>query len=330
MWPIIVGIALLLIIIAVVVLAKVGKGRDEQLALGDEKALSLRRELDHGEWKLTKRWLERSRTNQDERGFLLTALSREAALDTLDAWVSSEPESPEAVLLRGKARLDWAWEARSAAVAEDVSEAAFETFFERLELARRDLESAAQRLPDDAAPHAELLIAARGLQWDGADTREMFARAIERDPLNFRAHEQLLTACCEKWGGSHDEMFSVAREASEKAPEGHPLHMLVVQAHIERWLYFEMADDPGGAAAYLQQPDVDEATRRAYGQSLGSPRSGKSKSNIFARHIAAYWFWLKRDQTRLARELRAIGNAIDEAYWGYGTLELRAARKFAA
>lgn len=314
MWIYVVG-AVVLLIAAIFFF---GRQIDASYALGDPVATRLRKQILEGEWEKVAPVLEATRSDPDLRTYYVMTLTPNSTLETLDEWCKKRPDSPEAFLFRGNARIRWAWDARGFAAAADTSEKKFERFFQRLELAREDLERAGRLLPDDSIVWSSMLHIARGLQWRLEDVRQLFREATRCDPRSMSAHRHYLLACTKKWGGSHELMFQVAREASANAPEGDLLHLLILLAHSERWLRFDMDGDPAGAEAYLKRADVREEVVRAYEASLGSPHHKPRRETIFARHDAAYWFWLVRDKARLAREIELIGDRIDPWEWCYG------------
>lgn len=309
--------ALAVVLVLVILAIMSGRKIDAEYALGDPEATKLRKQLTWSQWDKVAPVLEATRSSPDLRNFYVQTLTPDPALSTFDEWCEERPNSPEAFLFRGHARIHWAWEARGTASADATSPRQFKEFFRRLDFARQDLERATNMLPTDSVGWCSMLIVARAQQWPLEDERRIFEQAIRCDPLSCSAHRLYLVACTEKWGGSHELMFQVARDASAKAPEGHLLHLLVLNAHTERWLQFDMDGDNADAQSYLQRSDVRDEVQRAYDASLGSPLHEPRKETLFARHDAAYWFWIIRDKVRLAREIDLIGDQINPAEWSF-------------
>ena len=72
---------------------------------------------------------------------------------------------------------------------------------------------------------------------DGRRQRDEFlaatGEAVKRDPYNFDAHLSAVSFLCEKWYGSHEEMFAAARAPATSAPTGSSVAMLPLIAHFE-------------------------------------------------------------------------------------------------
>lgn len=82
-----------------------------------------------------------------------------------DAWVDASPNCSEAWLLRGAHGIQWAWEARSGASAQNVAEEAWPIFFERLKGAWSDLNHAIELNPADPTPFGQLIPCAMACNW---------------------------------------------------------------------------------------------------------------------------------------------------------------------
>lgn len=169
-----------------------------------------------------------------EREVMLVAI---AALPdrppALDHWVTMTGGDPLALLVRGAHTISWAWEARSARRAQQVSSEQFEVFWERLRLAESDLYAVTNAMPKDPLSWGQLLISGRGLQVPRTELALRLNEAVRRGPDLYFAHEQYLQGICEKWSGSHKEMFEYARHAMAQGGPNSALCGLVAIAHLE-------------------------------------------------------------------------------------------------
>jgi hypothetical protein len=130
-------------------------------------------------------------------------------------------------------------------------------FLRRLESARKDVEHAILLNPSDPVPHSEMLTIARGMQLEKGLVLEHLEHARRLSPELWEPHVRTLFFLCEKWQGSHEEMFEFARSTSNSAVDGSGLHALIACAHIERWLYFDAFEgNRAEADQYWQQPNV--------------------------------------------------------------------------
>ncbi|MEK8144530.1 hypothetical protein NKH18_30950 [Streptomyces sp. M10(2022)] len=166
-----------------------------------------------------------------------------------------------------------AWKIRTGARAEDVEQDQFQAFFALLDDAVPVIRAAAELNPGPR-PWRIALTHARGSR----APRDVFdayrAEADARDPHHFGCHEQALQYLCDKWYGSHEEMFAYAEDAAETAPPGSMLHALPLQAVVEYQLL--SGDEPAAPDPYA--PRIEAALTRALelsGTYARGPRSGR-------------------------------------------------------
>lgn len=147
----------------------------------------------------------------------------------LEPWARERPDSSALPLVRGVNGVIWAWQARGG----DWEPKNYLEFQKRLREADADLERAAEMRPTDAVPWVWMITAAKGLELPREEIARRFKEAVRRDPNIAAAYRGMLSALCAKWGGSHEEMFRFAREASRKAPQGSTIHAMIAEAHLE-------------------------------------------------------------------------------------------------
>jgi hypothetical protein len=287
--------------------------------LGGQQAKQIRSDLKRGDVSSLQALLQETRGQDwDAHTFYCDVLARSAPDHLLQSWCEQAADQALPFLVRGRASIERAWDARGGGSAGQVTDESLRRFKSLLQAAERDLLQAAQADPANPAPYAFLLKVANGLSQGREQASEYFDATIQRDPENFEAHVNMLTVLCEKWQGSHDLMFDFARSRAAAASEGSDLRLLPVLAHIERWLYFSFFDEDDKAAnAYLKDSKVLEECLAAYGQSLASPNLRPRSSTVLARNIAAFWFFLAKDKRKLQAEIAQIGNAFSEHPWRY-------------
>ncbi len=248
------------------------------------------------------------------RSFYLDLLAETAPLPVLDAWCRHDPTSPDAWLLRGVRRIYWAWEARGSDRASTVSEDMWQVFFQRLHAAESDLLWAAELLPEDPEPYGQRISIAMGLGREPDEILACLRAATERDPESYCAYRKAVYALTEKWCGSHETMFELAREAARRATPDNDLALVLITAHLERWLYYRSFDqDAEGARQYLRDRDVRREVGLLYDRTMKPSRLRKSSQPAW--NIAAFWFYLTHDRHRLAFCLERIGDAFTETPW---------------
>ncbi|MBI3723213.1 hypothetical protein HY251_04555 [bacterium] len=285
-------------------------------AFYDPEARDLRAALQQGAWRPVQTFLEKTR-DWDTRGFYVDALATlKGRPPVFDTWVTAAKDSSLALLLRGRNSIAWAWEARGSGQAKTVTDPGWKLFYERLKGADEDLVRAAELDPQDPTPLAYRLITARGLDEDREEVEARFGAAKERDPENRIAHEHMHVALCEKWGGSHDDMFEFARSMSKAAREGSPVHVLLAKAHIERWFYRWAFDEDKTHMNYWQDRTVQTEIRAAFDHSVGSARYRTAKTSLFDWNYFAFCFSLMNDHERARRMFDLIGERATDWPWG--------------
>jgi hypothetical protein len=282
----------------------------------DPEARRMREAQKKDDWRTVQAFFSQLK-NPDDREFYVAKLSNwKRRLDFFDIWVKASPKCSDAWLLRGAHGIHWAWEARTGAQADYVAEEAWAIFFERLKGAWNDLSTALDLNPADPTPYGQLIPCAMGLQLEKEVVFTCLNNSVSHSLLSWQAHSATLWYLCEKWHGSHDEMFDFARSVSASAPEGSGLHALIPIAHHERWLYAIGFDqDAEFADKYYNQPEVQRQIIDAYNKSLGS-RTYKS-TKLTRDQSSFFAVGLLRSQAfkQALFELERLDNRVPEYPW---------------
>ncbi|MEV5241125.1 hypothetical protein AB0K89_18765 [Streptomyces cinnamoneus] len=228
----------------------------------------------------------------------------------LDAWLSAAPEDPDAVLVKADLCIHQAWEIRSGARAEHVSEDRFRGFFALLEDAVPVIGAAVELNPTDPVPWRVALTHARGSQ----APREVFdgywREATARSSHHFGCHASALQYLCEKWFGSHEEMFAFAEEAADQALPGSLLHALPLLAAVEYAVVASAVED-----GPLDPDRIDAAVERALGL-VSHYEAGDEEIAGVRNHLALMLARAGRWADAL-EQFRAIGVHATEFPWAY-------------
>ncbi|MDI6103726.1 hypothetical protein QLQ12_34440 [Actinoplanes sp. NEAU-A12] len=207
---------------------------DPELALTDPILRAVREQVRVGNWRAGKKAIEDADADWPVRRVRLSVLADVAEQDDmwLRAWLEAEPSDPDAALIEAMAVHGRAGTARGGASAADTSEEQFAEFHRlsasAAQLAQRAIDLAG---PADPVPFEVMLSTMFG-STRGSFER-VFAEGRRRDPHNLHLHLQALTLRCEKWYGSHEEMFTIARDVAMAAPPGHRSVLLPLTAHFE-------------------------------------------------------------------------------------------------
>lgn len=283
--------------------------------------------VERGDFAAAEKFLERHRDAAwHDRAYFVEALAARCKPSVGARW-SAARNGAVADLVRGRLLIASAWAARGSGRAESVSEADWQIFTSDLEQARTHLERAADTDVADPTALAFLIKVAIGVDPEAAEG--YFHRACERDPGHHLAHELMLLALCQKWHGSHEAMFELARDAADAAPAGSSLPMLLVTAHLEHWLYAAHFDgQPALASAFLLEHREEVA--RACADSIDHRDHRPDRLTPWRLNEAACWAYLTQDHERLARWLRRLGDVQTRVPWAYvAPRAFRAARQLA-
>jgi hypothetical protein len=281
--------------------------------LGDPAARALQGWLTQRNWPAARDFLQ-TVTDPDDLSFYIGVCADVAGVqDWIEQWIAAEPQSTLPLLVRGAHGVHWAWEARGAARADQTSEEQFREFFRRLKMAENCLDAVIERDPSDATAWSFLVTSGMGRQLDRAEVERRFAGAVARHPWHLRAHNAMLQYLCEKWYGSHEDMFAFARQAAAKAPAGSPLAGLVADAHIEYWLDLPSGDD----AKYMSQPEVIAELNAAADQSVRHPAFQRRPGWLRIHNTFAFAFVCAGDWRSAAQQFDIIGDMLTEWPWRY-------------
>jgi hypothetical protein len=286
---------------------------------GDPAAHRFRAELAAGRWQEFHDFLHAER-DWDSRDFYLSKLADiPGRPGWLEEWAQAQPDSPLPWLFRGYHSVNWAWQARGSGRANTVAEDTWPVFYARLVDADRELARAAAMDDEDPTPHVRGLQAAIGLNLGQPEKQKRFGEAVRRFRWHRTAHTIMIQATAAKWSGSNKEMFDFARWSSSEAPQGSSVHVVIPQAHLEKWLNLPRESDDGKArqAQYFRDEQVGGEIRQAAERSIRSPQYQVSRYTPSDRNIFAMCFSLMHDYDAQLEQMHLIGPLIQASPWNY-------------
>ncbi|WP_405801851.1 hypothetical protein [Streptomyces sp. NBC_01506] len=239
----------------------------------------------------------------------------------LDAWLAESPGDPDAVLVKAEHCVQQAWEIRTGARASSVSRDQFQAFFALLDDAVPVIGTAAELNPTDPVPWQVALTHARGSQAPREVFDAYWAEATARAPHHYGCHVSALQYLCEKWYGSHSEMFDFAERAAEHALPGSKLHALPLLAAVE---YDVVADgkgdgtaggDAAGDGGPIGRARIHAALKRALELSDAYPRGDPEVAGV-RNHLALMLVLAGRHEEAL-EQFRAVGAHATRYPWAY-------------
>ena len=287
---------------------------DTDLTQADFELRSVRDRAVTGDWVAAQSLMAATGHDWELRGRRLAVLSAAVGYSPqwLDAWEAAAPNDPTVAILRADALIAQAGLARGDLSAQNTTREQFRRFDRLSNLAAEAADRAVELNPLDPTPWVIMMTS---MLADGRHRHDEFVAAmnevIKRDPFNVDAHLMSVTFYCQKWYGSHDQMFAAARWPA-LAPAGSPVVLLPLLAHFEyalREFGFESRESSLAAkVAYFRRPDVkwEIDACAAKWQAAGEPRlSGRG---IMLRHWLALANYLAdRDRNGTRMLLQQIG-----------------------
>jgi tetratricopeptide (TPR) repeat protein len=149
-------------------------------------------------------------------------------LTGLDAWISHEPNSALAYLIRGQYYANTAMLARGSDFTRLIPKEHMERFEDFLHRAQSDVQRSLTLNPDIPWSYSLLLqIALSG--GDSHEVDEAFRTAVAHFPTYYEPYRLRLFYLQPKWGGSVDAMYQFVDQYAGSAPQFSPLKLLYLQ-----------------------------------------------------------------------------------------------------
>ena len=199
--------------------------------------------------------------------------------------------------------------------AETVSEDQWELYIPTLAHAQELLARAAVLAPSSGLTAAWRATAFVEASDEEKDEAELGLRMADDVPVS--GFSRLLSARTLKWGGSHDEMWRVARSYARRDLPGSLA--LIAKAHFEEWLWLAtFEEDPALAAeheTYLRRDEVVAEILATSRQVLAAPPNPDPRNALYA----ANWFGQLLSTAGRPRDarphLQRMGRHLDRSIW---------------
>jgi len=237
-----------------------------------------------------------------------------APLPALALWSHDHPGDPLVATLYGTALIGAGWAVRGSGRANSVPGAAFETFWDYLAAAEQQLECASGGWAGAPIAWRGLVIASRSLQRGVDEIMGRYEGGVRSGGAGLlELHEQTLQGLCQKWSGSHEQMFAFARAHADPS---RPLvtNALPAVAHLEAWV--EELNQGGPGTAHLRNPKV-QAEIRACASSAWLPGFPTDSGGLGAHNVFAVALFQAGDKAGAARHVHYLGGRIQSWPWVY-------------
>lgn len=219
--------------------------------------------------------------------------------------------------------IERAWHFRGGGTADTVSDDRFNNFQSLIALAEESLEEASLNSEVTGQIYALKLIVHLCLsdEFIQIDTTLGSMRELDSEralPVNLNGHVTVLNAACEKWLGSHEQMFAFARDyATKDAGHGY-MASLICYAHLQRWIYMDMFDeDAEGAAVYFDQDSVKTDLANAHHWFTDNPHPTATGFNLNADNMFAGMLSLSGQHDLARPHFEAMGKRALDFPWTY-------------
>ncbi|NMO57542.1 hypothetical protein HH310_41050 [Actinoplanes sp. TBRC 11911] len=234
---------------------------DTDLAQADLEARDARDRARAGDWAAARDLIVAAGDDWELRGRRLAVLG-DAVADSpqwLDVWEAATPDDPTVAILRASSLMDLAGRARGDRSARATSPEEFREFHRLAILAAEAADRAVALNPLDPNPWVTRMTS---MLANGRGRQEEFVaamgEAVKRDPFNCDAHIMAVTYFCEKWYGSHEQMFAAARGRPTRPPA--PRSRCCLCWRISSTRFAHSASTPGGPPWPRRPPTSAEPT----------------------------------------------------------------------
>lgn len=252
------------------------------------------------------------RSSDEERYILYKGLAdKDERPVFIDQWLSACPGSDVAARMSGFSYIATGWFARGSRTADMVTASGWQTFFIHLDMAAQDFERANQINDNCYTSYIGLITIAMGSQIGAEKLWAYFAKGSALSPNNFFLHSAMIHACAPKWGGDTNEMFSVATQGSENAPDSNAVVASLAVAHVEQWLSLGMMDEEYEHNDYFRRLSVKDDLKKIVDRIESCDAS--AYSTLEAKNVLAFCL----EQANMAVEFRELVSKVSYKFVEY-------------
>ena len=225
------------------------------------------------------------------QSLLLEAMTSIISEDNyLDKWQDHARSDKEIALFRATLLLNRAWFYRGGGRGNEVSEDAYQKMFDLLDISIEILKPLLEHpfLGQEAC--AQAINVLMGLNGNLNDITYVHVQMRANTGWHFRGELNLLLASCEKWLGSHDAMFTHARQTADTASQAPQMSALIAAAHFERHMYRKRFDENASAAKAYQENKDTLAELEFHSKHVLAVTDQDTAEHIYAHNVFAGTF----------------------------------------
>ena len=151
-----------------------------------------------------------------------------AHLAHLQRWMAAKPQSITPAIAYAGSMTNWAWQARTNAQADKVTDEGWRLFKERAAGARAALDAVAHQ-PLDGQWFGDYMTVALAQDWDNDRMKALFQKASAAFPGYFYLYEQYSNYLLPKWDGKPGEAAQFAKTSADAigGPDGDLLYFQI-------------------------------------------------------------------------------------------------------
>jgi hypothetical protein len=225
---------------------------------------------------------------------------RQAGLDRVfEALSKARPKSPLALVVKGEAYTDYAWDARGGGWANTVTPEGWQKMAERLAVAEAALTEAWKMDPEDPEAPTQMINVELGPGKGRGVMETWFKRAMAADPNNFRACSHKMYYLEPKWHGSEQAMVAFGRELLAGGNWEARLPFQLIEAH---WTLSSYGDKQG---EYFKDPEVWKDIQSVY-----EPFLKKYPDSVWDRSYYAKYACYSGHWTEAKGQFDRLGEAV--------------------
>ncbi len=216
------------------------------------------------------------------------------------------PKAALTYLLEGEFYVEYAWDGRSSKMADKVTPEQWKLFAERLATSEKLLLKGAALNPKEGRIPATMIKVVSGQGKGYPEMRQWFEKAMDADPNNYTACNNLLYFLLPRWYGSREMMLAFGRECATSEKWGGTVPLTLSDAH-ELYYRFDGPKD----LSYWQQPEVWPDIRTAFDKFFARNPNATSWRHNYARYA-----WWCQQWDVLQEQLKLMGDNVNYEYFG--------------
>jgi len=222
------------------------------------------------------------------------------------------PERGMLALLKCYIQVIDAWISRSDKTADEVSEAQFDAFFEKLSVLEKMIDNYRKNNKTCPLIFVPVFKMAMGQGYEINELYQLFIKYTRSTEEHLAAHISMAYSLTEQWGGSHIELFSFCRTSAKTNPR---LLALIPYAHFMRWFYNQGWEEESEEKTYFLKDSVQAELAAAFEVYMTQDIGAYEKR--LGVNFFAFCFAKGSSNQNLRNSLKYINRSVLQTPWSY-------------